>query len=44
MSTTPAPAGRPEATPVPSEDRTVTVWEDGMQLDFTFADCMRYNF
>ena len=43
MSTTPAPADRPEATPVPNADRTVTVWEDGMKLDFTFADCMRYH-
>ncbi|MCC3298062.1 hypothetical protein LOC59_00515 [Arthrobacter sp. zg-Y916] len=43
MSTTPAPAEHLEQTPVPDADRTVTVWEDGVQLDFTFADCMRYH-
>ncbi|MBP3036490.1 hypothetical protein J2M53_09515 [Arthrobacter sp. zg-ZUI100] len=28
---------------VPNPERTVTVWEDGVQLDFTFADCMKYH-
>ena len=38
-----ASASRPEPTPIPNPDRTLTVWEDGVQLDFTFADCMKYH-
>ena len=38
-----AAANRPEPTPVPNPDRAVTVWEDGVQLSFTFADCMKYH-
>ncbi|MCC9145205.1 MULTISPECIES: hypothetical protein [unclassified Arthrobacter] len=33
----------PEPTPVPHPERTVTVWEDGVELNFTFADCMKYH-
>ena len=43
MSDTPAAPERPEATPVPQPDRAVTVWEDGVRLQFTFADCMKYH-
>ncbi|MCQ2001026.1 hypothetical protein [Arthrobacter zhaoxinii] len=34
---------RPEPEPIPNPERTLTVWEDGVQLDFTFADCMKYH-
>ena len=38
-----AASNRPEPTPIPNPGRTLTVWEDGVQLDFTFADCMKYH-
>ncbi|MDN3481989.1 hypothetical protein QMA10_08630 [Arthrobacter sp. APC 3897] len=34
---------RPDPTPIPNPARTLTVWEDGVQLDFTFEDCMKYH-
>ncbi|MCC3264667.1 hypothetical protein [Arthrobacter gengyunqii] len=34
---------RPVPTPIPNPARTLTLWEDGVQLDFTFADCMKYH-
>ncbi|WAP50788.1 hypothetical protein OL239_12325 [Arthrobacter sp. ATA002] len=34
---------RPEPTPVPNAGRALTVWEDGVRLDFTFDDCMKYH-
>ena len=43
MSTNSPANTRPEPTPVPNPDRTLTVWEDGVRLDFTFADCMKYH-
>ena len=42
MANHPTPE-RPEPTPIPNPTRTLTVWEDGVQLDFTFADCMKYH-
>ena len=43
MSKHAATPERPEPTPVPHPDRTLTVWEDGVELTFTFADCMKYH-
>ena len=34
---------RPVPTPIPNPARTLTLWEDGVPLDFTFADCMKYH-
>lgn len=39
----PAATNRPAPTPIPNPERTLTVWEDGVQLDFTFADAMNYH-
>ncbi|WP_210244067.1 hypothetical protein [Arthrobacter yangruifuii] len=43
MTTPASPSRRPEPTSIPNPGRTLTVWEDGVQLDFTFADCMKYH-
>lgn len=34
---------RPAPTPAPHPERVLSVWEDGEELRFTFADCMRYH-
>ena len=34
---------RPAPTPIPNPERALQVWEDGVQLNFTFADCMSYH-
>lgn len=34
---------RPEPTAIPNPERTVTIDDDGVQLHFTFADCMSYH-
>lgn len=42
MTSNAAPAGRTQPAP-PNPERTLTLWEDGVQLSFTFDDCMRYH-
>ncbi|MCC9204979.1 hypothetical protein [Arthrobacter sp. zg-Y769] len=43
MSEHAAVPDRPGPSPIPNPERTLTVWEDRVQLDFTFADCMKYH-
>ena len=43
MTTDKPAAGRAEPRPIPNPDRTLTVEENGVRLDFTFADCMKYH-
>ncbi|MDK1361908.1 hypothetical protein QNO00_16775 [Arthrobacter sp. zg-Y1219] len=42
MSSNSAPTARTQSA-VPNPERTLTLWEDGVQLSFTFADCMKYH-
>ncbi|MET4062132.1 hypothetical protein ABIB35_003712 [Arthrobacter sp. UYP6] len=43
MTRNSAPSQPSETTPIPNPARKLTVWEDGVQLDFTFDDCMKYH-